>query len=115
KGYQFSMNDYHLYCAALQDLLRSPQQCVAMLQGGIVAHLAEDFLTVKDVGHGPSDDVLQFGYCQKSSEDPSLGYWDDELTSKELDLISGVYRVDSDIGLSGPQTSDISWWPKHPA
>ncbi|KAE9392367.1 hypothetical protein BT96DRAFT_830713, partial [Gymnopus androsaceus JB14] len=42
-------------------------------------------------------------------------YWDDELTSEELDLICGVYRVDSDVGLNGPQTSDISWWPKHSA
>ncbi|KAE9392365.1 hypothetical protein BT96DRAFT_830746 [Gymnopus androsaceus JB14] len=116
KGYQFSMIDYHSYRAALEDLLCSPWGRAAMLKGGIVAHLAEDFLTVEDVGHGPSDDVLQFGHCQKSSENPSLGYWDDELTSEELDLISGVYRVDSgkrQIGLNGPQTLDISWWPKH--
>ncbi|TDL18568.1 hypothetical protein BD410DRAFT_728323, partial [Rickenella mellea] len=37
---------------------------------------------------------------------------DDELSSDELDLISGVYKVFTGTGL---QTSDSSWWPWHSA
>ncbi|KAE9402071.1 hypothetical protein BT96DRAFT_782134, partial [Gymnopus androsaceus JB14] len=95
KGYQFSIVDYHSYRATLEDFLRSPRGRAAILKGGLVARLAEDFITFESVGLGPSDDVLQFGHCQKSCQDPSLGYWDDELTVEELDLICGVYRVDT--------------------
>ncbi|KAE9408261.1 hypothetical protein BT96DRAFT_808460 [Gymnopus androsaceus JB14] len=115
KGYQATLIDYQSYRATLEDFLHLPRGRAAMRKGGIVGRLAKDFLTSEDVSSCPSDNVLQSGHWQKSDADPYLGYWDDELSVEELDMICGVYRVDTGNGLNGPQTSDISWWPKHSA
>jgi len=108
KYYQFTEVDYYSYLTTLEDFFHSPRGRAALLKGGIIARLAEQFITFEDVGHGPSDDVLQFGHCQKSSGDPSLGYWDDELTVEEIDLICGVYRVDTGKCICFPSGIDFN-------
>lgn len=95
KGYQATLIDYQSYRATLEDFLHLPRGRAAMRKGGIVGRLAKDFLTSEDVSSCPSDNVLQSGHWQKSDADPYLGYWDDELSVEELDMICGVYRVDT--------------------
>ena len=36
-------------------------------------------------------------------------YWDDNLSTSEIDLICWVYKLPTGQGV---QTADISWWPK---
>jgi hypothetical protein len=65
-----------------------------MLMGGIVARLAREVVRYEDVYWGPSDKVFETGICLRD-EKQSFGYWDDQLTAEEVDLICGIYRVDT--------------------
>ncbi|KAJ7689236.1 hypothetical protein B0H14DRAFT_2249385, partial [Mycena olivaceomarginata] len=37
-------------------------------------------------------------------------YWDDALTQEEMNLICGVYSVETEN--DGLQKKEVSWWPK---
>ena len=63
------------------------------MRGSIVWHLTVKTIgdhTEDIVGHGPFDNVLQFGT-------PNLynggEFWDDDITEAEMDLICGVYKL----------------------
>lgn len=129
EGYAPGAADYEAYESARDAFLRSPRARAALLKGGIVWRLAMEFIEPGLVLAGPSDDALARGQSLR----PTAGgpeYFDDELTSNELDLICGVYQVRTGIlnfrifrcllcRLSqistgyGDQVSHLSWWPKH--
>jgi hypothetical protein len=83
-------------------------------KGGVIAHLAWDFVTAQDVVYGPLDDVLD------GAEALLLGWkaliFDNNMSADEEDIICSVYQVDT--GQSHPiwghQMTDLSWWPKLP-
>ncbi|KAF8234610.1 hypothetical protein L208DRAFT_1260904 [Tricholoma matsutake] len=57
--------------------------------------------------------MFEEGLCLWDGNSSSPGYWDDQLTEDEMDIICGVYRVDTgQHEFGGRQTSDVSWWPK---
>jgi hypothetical protein len=86
--------DFVAYESRRNQFLCSPRGRAALLAGGIVARIAREALSVEDVDRGPSDSVFEDGLCLESSP-LSLAYWDDCLTGDEVDLICGVYRVDT--------------------
>jgi hypothetical protein len=95
EGYEPGTADYESYEAARDDFLRRPKARVALLRGGIVWRLVMEFLQIGSVLVGPSDDALKHGQSLRMD---GLDYVDDDLTSDELDLICGVYQVQTGIG-----------------
>jgi len=87
-GYQPDNADYAAYQEVLSDFLRLPHARAALLKGGIVWHLVMEYLSPKTVLTGPSDNASQM-YCLLDSQE----YCDDDLSSDELELICGVYKV----------------------
>lgn len=76
------------------DFLRSPHGHAALLAGSLVTRLARDIVSFDDVYNGPTENIFETGFYLYR-EDTPFGLWDDCLTEDELDLICGVYRIDT--------------------
>ncbi|KAI0713029.1 hypothetical protein C8T65DRAFT_574267 [Cerioporus squamosus] len=103
----YSHYDYLAYEDRVRGLLRGPKARAALLAGGIVWRLALELLGglfLDDAAKGPSPDVYR--YNEQFRPDVGDDFLDDKLSSDELDIVCGTYRVI----LS--QTEDRSWWPK---
>jgi hypothetical protein len=85
--------DYVAYLVRRERLLSSPRGRAALLHGGLVACIARPYVNFDDVCKGPTSDVMRYGSVLRG--DNGIGYWDDKLTSDELDIICGVYCVDT--------------------
>ena len=87
--------EYTVYRELQDRVLSCPYHCVALLQGGIVWHLALDALEFPtdaeiSVTQGPSEDALTRGTTIVL--DNGLELSDDSLTEEEIELICGVYK-----------------------
>ncbi|KAL0575103.1 hypothetical protein V5O48_006853 [Marasmius crinis-equi] len=85
------------------------------MYGGIVGRLARELVPEDTIVHGPDPDlVYTHGWCYWDT--PEGVYWDDELLPEEIDLICGLYIVETDSteGTFGSlsQVSHMSWWPQ---
>jgi hypothetical protein len=123
-GYTPHLADYAVYQASLASFLHQPHARAALLKGGIIWHLAKEFLDNEAVLMGPSEHalhgILGMFTCNGTK------FCDDQLTESEMDLISGVYKVYTGVASSWfsflfdtftitgsrTQTADCSWWPK---
>lgn len=107
-GYKGDSNDYAGYESRRTAFLAQSRGRKAVLAGGIVWRLAINSVELPHVLVGPSEDVFEYGDVIRSDSDGGL-LWDDSLFEDELNLICGVYKVQTNAN----QTSDSSWWPKH--
>jgi hypothetical protein len=107
-GYKGDSNDYAGYESRRTAFLAQSRGRKAVLAGGIVWRLAINSVELSHVLVGPSEDVFEYGDVIQSDSDGGL-LWDDSLLEDELNLICGVYKVQTHTN----QTSDSSWWPKH--
>jgi hypothetical protein len=93
--YDFSLDDYHAYERDRASLLSDPRIArAALLRGGIVWRLAVATMSFDDVLQGPTTaaTLSRRGYILKTPDD-SVDLCDDGLTRRELDILSGVYRI----------------------
>ncbi|KAK0207252.1 hypothetical protein IW262DRAFT_1282307, partial [Armillaria fumosa] len=95
KNYKPDHLDFVAYEWHRNAFLRSPRGRAACLMGGIVGRLARGIVPYEEVYRGPSEDVFEDGVNFQDSGQPSVTLWDDRLTSDELDLVCGVYRIDT--------------------
>jgi hypothetical protein len=91
KKYTPDLIDYQAYECLHNHFLLSPHGRAAILAGSIVIHLARESVGFERVCTGSSDS----GICFWDGNQSSIAYWDDQLTEDEVDLICGVYRVDT--------------------
>jgi hypothetical protein len=126
-GHRPAISEYNFYEDLRRAFFDHPRSRAARLKGGILWRLALEGgggIVDDHVLDGPSDEVLACGTCIASHNSPE-SLWDDDLTEAEMDLICGVYHVDTsksekhhiDVTLTcllgtANQTSDLSWWPK---
>jgi hypothetical protein len=87
--------DYKAYEFRRNQFIRSPRGRAAATQAGIVGRIIQEVIRVEDVCAGPSDSVFEDGICFWDGKESSVAYWDDKLTEDEIDLICGVYKVDT--------------------
>ncbi|KAJ3897282.1 hypothetical protein F5879DRAFT_814063 [Lentinula edodes] len=94
-GFLPNSQDYHAYEVVRDEFLRSARGRAALLGGGIVARLARGIVNEDDVLDGPSVHALQEGEHALCVWEVGRGraFWDDQLTSEEMDLICGTYEV----------------------
>jgi hypothetical protein len=102
-GYNADAFEYAAYEDRRDAFLRQPHGRAALLVGGIVWRLALDALGYQPALDGPSMDAPVYG-CRHSS--PVLGDtlssehgYDDSLSPDELDLVCGVYLVDTGLSI----------------
>ncbi|KAK0215265.1 hypothetical protein EDD85DRAFT_751844, partial [Armillaria nabsnona] len=104
--------DYLAYENHRDSFLHSQRGRAALMAGGILGHLAKDIVEYRQVYYGPSDEVFASGISLQSDRG-DYSYWDDDLKTEEVDLLCGIYQVDTGLLINGkPQTTQISWWPK---
>ena len=93
-GFQPDGWDYKEYERRARELLSQPRGRSAILRGGIIWRLAVELLGEDCLGEaalGPSADVWRHGHeISVSRGDP---WYEDTLSSYELDVICGVYKV----------------------
>ncbi len=127
-GYKFTTDDYVVYEARRDSLLRQPRGRAALMKGGIMWRLALEVLDEESV-------ILWLerkGEYEFRIETQDRCFVDDDLSEVELDLIAGVSHVHtSKCGVSvhkllvliswtgsgmlgeNADASGSSWWPKH--
>ncbi|KAJ6459695.1 hypothetical protein DFH09DRAFT_960490 [Mycena vulgaris] len=107
-GYTPTLVDYGVYTQHRDAFLRSSRGCAALFYGGIVGRLARLVISdYEDVAcFEPTDDILKAGTRIASGNGEKV-LWHEALTKDEIDLICGVYMVETD----GHQFKFISWWP----
>ncbi|KAL0059706.1 hypothetical protein AAF712_013539 [Marasmius tenuissimus] len=92
QDYSPDINDFIAYESARSDFFRSERGRVAVLAGGLTARIAREVIPEEAVVYGPNPtSVVQTGTCL-FTEDGS-GYWDHVITEEEIDLVCGVYYV----------------------
>ncbi|KAG1721850.1 hypothetical protein EDB19DRAFT_1646156, partial [Suillus lakei] len=101
-GWQPDKYEYMDYEVRRNRLLRMPHVRVAVAQGGILWRLCKQELAAV-IPSGPSTDVHFF------ADASSCKYLFDTLSEEEIDVLCGVYHVDT--GGGGKQTAILSWWP----
>ncbi|KAJ7500187.1 hypothetical protein B0H11DRAFT_1714903 [Mycena galericulata] len=132
-GYKPTLVDFGVYVQRRDAFLRSSRGRAALFYGGIVGRLARmvipDFEDVACLD--PSEDILKTGaHVSSGNGEGALCY--EALTEDEIDLICGVYTVEtgtfscpfadvyayftpgqkSRAAEDGQQLKSISWWPK---
>jgi hypothetical protein len=104
-GYKPESHDYNAYVSARTDVLRSHLGRAALLQGGLVSRLARDTVGASDVLSGPEPSTsMTIGTVA------GIKLVDDFLSDYLLDVISGVYYVES--AKDAKIQQHLSWWPK---
>ncbi|EEB89416.1 hypothetical protein MPER_12486 [Moniliophthora perniciosa FA553] len=97
KDYNFDRSDYLTYVKERNSFLRTPRARAARMAGGILARLACDAVDDATVCSGPTENVMVpggMGECLRVVHGHE-GYWDDQLSEDEIDLICGVYEITS--------------------
>ena len=104
-GYIPRPHDYNAYVSARTDVLHSPLGRAALLRGGLVARLARETVGVPDVLSGPEPSTsVMLGAVD------GVRLVDDQLSNYLLDIISGVYYVET--AMDAQIHQHLSWWPK---
>ena len=90
----FTEADFDMAMLACWSLLASPHGWAALLRGGIVGHIAKEYLSKDGVLDGPSVKVTahRVGYIGPSSNDDTR-FCDNKLTDNEIAIICGTYSL----------------------
>jgi hypothetical protein len=104
-GYSPRSDDYNAYVSARTDIFRSHLGRAALLKGGLIARLARDTVEVSDVISGPEPSTSEIVGTMGG-----VLLVDDRLSDYLLDVISGVYYVETAADAKIQQ--HLSWWPK---
>ena len=91
---QFDEVDFLLYERLRDEFLRSPRGHLALLAGGVIARLACEVIPFNKVYDGPADNVEKDGMFIGKVKGGS-GYYSDVLSEAEVNLVLGVYHVDT--------------------
>ncbi|KAJ7764961.1 hypothetical protein DFH07DRAFT_955790 [Mycena maculata] len=130
-NYEFGEDEYNAY-TTLCDLrfLHTPRARIALQYGGVIAWLGRSQVSDDDFFTGFGEDIYDVGDCLWDGTS-GFAYWHDKLSDHEIDLLCGVYHVDTTARLAGKgkgkgkqagqgdpertdpkQTSTVSWWTK---
>ena len=90
--YIFKASDYEVYVHHHTMILSSPRGHAALLQGGIVGHLAREHLAIDSACLGPLSSVTVHHIGFNIVDGDGWRYWDDELTDDEIDVICGLHH-----------------------
>lgn len=104
-NYRPRSDDYNAYVSARTDIFRSHLGRAALLKGGLVARLARDLVGASDVLSGPEPSTSEI-----VGTVDGVQLVDDRLSDYLLDVISGVYYVETAADAKIHQ--HLSWWPK---
>ena len=126
--HKFTKLDFDSAMLHSKATLQSAGGRAAMLHGGILSRIAQEFLSIDGVLEGPSAEVTlhRTGFVTPS-ESPGYSYWDDGLTEDEIATIIGTYAMYTGIFFfsvlklftiqsffmigNGQQTTVVSWFP----
>ncbi len=92
-GHVFTALDFQSYTYRCKHILGEIGRG-ALLQGGILARIAREFISIESALDGPSRRVVvnRTGTSFRS-EISGYEYWDDAMNQTEIDIICGTYYV----------------------
>ncbi len=93
-SYQFSAEDYHMYCHDRAQVLRNPRVSrQALMHGGILWRLVMEYASAENVLTGPTSTATIHRQCRSFNIGRDRFYIDDVLTVHEIEVICGMYYV----------------------
>ncbi|KAJ7769614.1 hypothetical protein DFH07DRAFT_702815, partial [Mycena maculata] len=93
--YVFDVHDYNAYIATCNlRLLHTPRARIALQYGGVIARLTRPEVSDDDFFNESTEDIYADGDCLWD-EKSKFAYWHEKLSDREIDLLCGVYHVDS--------------------
>jgi hypothetical protein len=95
QGFQASLSEYALYESIRNRIFCSERGRRALMMGGVIARLAAGLVSPQTVCSGPTTNVHVDGQCIWDGRPTSPAYWDDFFTKQELDIICGMYEVET--------------------
>ncbi|KAL0062227.1 hypothetical protein AAF712_010909 [Marasmius tenuissimus] len=107
--------DFFAYISARNQFLRVGKGRAAALAGGVITRIVKEVVEEERVINGPDvPEVFSDGKCY--FKEGEVGYWDDYLTEREVDLICGVYYCETNntenYGDERFLSSHRSWFPR---
>ncbi|KJA24986.1 hypothetical protein HYPSUDRAFT_135476 [Hypholoma sublateritium FD-334 SS-4] len=113
-GHVFTALDFQSYTYRCKHILGEIGRG-ALLQGGILARIAREFISIESALDGPSHQVLvnRTGASFRS-ESNGYEYWDDTINQTEIDIICGTYYVPTGklaMVIHKDRMKAISWFP----
>jgi hypothetical protein len=94
-NYEFDKHDYNAYTTRRDlRLLHTPRGRVALQYGGIMARLARSEVPNEDFFCGFSAEIYDVGDCLWDGTS-QYAYWHDVLSDNEIDLLCGVYHLET--------------------
>ncbi|KAF9034395.1 hypothetical protein BJ165DRAFT_679512 [Panaeolus papilionaceus] len=109
-GTKFTGKDYQNYKLLAEQLLCRPFGRAALMRGGILSRIAQQYLTFDGAVDGPSSEVRVHYQGQVfETERPEYKYTDDDLTEREESILIGTYYVATKQSNQGPKL--VSWMP----
>ncbi|KAK0215391.1 hypothetical protein IW262DRAFT_1277835, partial [Armillaria fumosa] len=94
-GYRPDPLDFATYQSLCKGFLCSQRGRAPLLAGAILARIARDYISDNEVYLGPSHDVYLSEVCFVKDGESGASYWDDQLTDDEVNLLCGVYMVET--------------------
>lgn len=94
-GYQPTEADYASYKTQRRRFFNLSKGRCCLMRGGVIWRLAREYVNVETVYQGPSPECVFDGFFLWDGQADSSSYWDDGLSPDELDLILGVYKVET--------------------
>lgn len=125
EDYRFTELDFDSAMLHSKNILQRGGGRAAMLRGGILSRIAQEFLSLDGVLDGPSAEVTvhRTGFVTPA-EWEGYSYWDDDLTEHEIAIVIGTYSMYTGEYLfifnaivlinligNGDQTTIVSWFP----
>ncbi|KAJ7872876.1 hypothetical protein B0H14DRAFT_2344529 [Mycena olivaceomarginata] len=98
-GYKPTHLDFTIYRDLCWEFFLSPRGRAALFAGGIIGRLAREMVPEALACLGPTSEVPPTGVCLWDGHS-LMAYWDDTLTSQEIDLICGVYAIPTGVYFS---------------
>ncbi|KAF5328348.1 hypothetical protein D9619_013349 [Psilocybe cf. subviscida] len=106
----FTAADFESAMLTCKARLQGPAGRAALLQGGIIARIAREFVSIEAVLDGPSAGAVEKSLgLVVDSESFDHQYRDDALSEEDIYLICGSYTVYTG---RGQQTSQLSYFPR---
>ncbi|KAK0439265.1 uncharacterized protein EV420DRAFT_1279678, partial [Desarmillaria tabescens] len=94
-NYKSDRLEFTTYQALCRNFLTLQCGHAALLAGSILGCISKDFILDDEVYPGPSNDVFKTGLSFVADAESAPTFWDDALTDDEINLLCGVYKVDT--------------------
>ncbi|KAF9441228.1 hypothetical protein P691DRAFT_684646 [Macrolepiota fuliginosa MF-IS2] len=107
-GHVFDKRDHDFYEKQCQSFFSLRRSRAALLRGGYLWHIASKYISLAEALRGPWGIRGAANEMFIAEDGNGIEYIDDDLTDNELEVLCGVYRTFTGVGMD---VAKLSWYP----